>query len=384
MEEGAPSILVVQHGPGRGHGGGTRYFRPFLDHVAERAPDLHRRIRLHHTGQGPVSLEGTMAVVFFLGDPLRDRHPECYAEAVGIADEARARGVRVVNPPENLSHGKSEQLQAWQDAGVPTLPQHRFRDPDELRALSSTVPFPAVVRSDLYHGQRGMGLCQGADDVSRMIETGQVLYPGTVTPFIDVREGYRSRDPDSIWARLFHKKRVLVFGGVVQTHHVLFSAYPVVPDFASVLFPWSMWGPSLRRYEKFILKGSYATLRRWNQAALVERVAYSSLRLHSLGRQALAEDIAYWNSDEPHAGVMKRAADALGVEIVNIDYSTLADGSVVLWEANPYFHLRYFPSIPLRHQKDAEERFSRSYGGLEQFFLSLLGPGANDTLSRRN
>ena len=36
---------------------------------------------------------------------------------------------------------------------------------------------------------------------------------------------------------------------------------------------------------------------------------------------------------------MARAAKVLGLEVAAIDYSTYPDGSVVLWEANPYFYL---------------------------------------------
>jgi len=145
-------------------------------------------------------------------DPLRERYPACYEECARLAVEAQSRGLRLVNPPDALSNSiKSLQSRIWRAAGVPTPPHFRYEDRDELNTLLGGVAFPAIVRSDLDHSQAGMRFCRSPDDVFRINEA-ELPRPGTITPFIDTRGGFRVTKPESTWAKYYHKKRAHVFG----------------------------------------------------------------------------------------------------------------------------------------------------------------------------
>ena len=114
-------ILIVRHGKGRGRH--RKYMRAALNHQRHNRPELFRRLIFHATGKPTPSWDGVGAVVFWLGDPLREWYPACYQEAVRLADEARSRGARVVTPPEALSNSiKSTQARLWAEAGITTPP----------------------------------------------------------------------------------------------------------------------------------------------------------------------------------------------------------------------------------------------------------------------
>ncbi len=59
-----------------------------------------------------------------------------------------------------------------------------------------------------------------------------------------------------------------------------------------------------------------------------------------------------------------RASRVLGLEWAAIDYSTLADGSVVLWEANPYFTMPVGETGPLAGPRRLRARVNRLCAGM--------------------
>jgi hypothetical protein len=285
------------------------------------------------------------AVVFWLADPLRELYPGCYAEATRLATEARARGIRIVHPPDALSNTiKSAQQRLWSRAGIPTPPHYGFRDRDELEALLPRVEFPVMVRPDLLHAQTGLFFCTTAARV-RALPEGALHYPGTLTPFVDTRAGFRATRPDSIWARYFHKKRAFVFGDLVRTNHLFFSREPVVGLASSTFYEWHR--------------------ARWRNPAR-----------HLLGwwenRACMRADFEYWRQESEAPELLRRAAHSLGLECVAIDYSNLSDGSLILWEANPYFHLHSWRTAVLSRQRRMKERIVSFYDTLQTFFLSLV------------
>ena len=111
---------------------------PILEHIERERPELHRRLQLHQTGEAAPSLGGIGAVIFWLAGPLNN-HPACYEDAVRIANEARARDLTVINPPEALYNlSKTRQAQLWQEAGIRCSPVETFEDM-ELSRLPCTV-----------------------------------------------------------------------------------------------------------------------------------------------------------------------------------------------------------------------------------------------------
>ena len=101
---------------------------------------------IHETGEPAPALDGVAAVVFLLADSLREHFPACFAEACSIAEEARAGGIRLVNPPEALSNTiKSTQSRIWREHGVPTPALERFETHAELVASLDRLVFPVLL-----------------------------------------------------------------------------------------------------------------------------------------------------------------------------------------------------------------------------------------------
>jgi hypothetical protein len=315
---------------------------PALASLRRRDPAAARRVRVHETGAAPPSLHGVGAVLFWLADPLLERHGPCHAEAASIAVEARERGIALVNPPEALSRAvKSRQAALWRDAGIDTPPVVRVETAADLRRAARELGFPLLVRSDEEHAQAGARVLSdeaalGSTDLAAL------PLPAAASPLWDVREGWRSREPRSVYARLHHKKRAYVLGDRVRTEHVFFSRDPVVGA-ATATF------------------ASIDRLPRW---------------LHGLARRTerdtIAEDLAHWRRGEDQADVLLRAAGALGLGFCAIDYAQRAEGTAVLWEANPHPSLPPLRRFRLPGQRLARERLASYHDAVADYLRRLL------------
>ena len=331
-------VLIVQHGPGRGRI--RRYMRNALDFIRWQRPEVFSRLAFHATGDARPNLREVTALVFWLADPLRQRYPECYAQAAALQAEAVDRGIRVVNPPDCLSRTmKSEQAGRWLQAAIPTPRGYRFEQRDEIEPIIERVGFPCLVRADEEHAQVGIRICYGKSDLA---DLGDWVLPGIVTSLIDTRQSYRGTKAGSIWERLHHKKRILVLGERLRTEHLMFSSEPVVSAKTSLF----------RRYK-------WASRLGWNPS------------LGELERACVEADIAYWRQGSEHDSLMRRAVAVLGLEYAAIDYCTLADGSPLLWEANPYFCLPKRRDIMLPRLRFAGPRLASFYSAIADFLLDL-------------
>lgn len=324
-----------------------RYLAPALERVGELDPPLSRALRFHATGSAaPAELSGVRAIVFWLADPLRELYPECYAEASELEQRARERGITCVNPPSALSNSiKSVQARLWQQAGIPTPACSPFEKREELDAVLARGPFPLLLKGDRIHAQTRMQLCRSAQE-GRALRDDELTFPGVAMSFVDTREGYAQRDPGSVWARFYHKKRLIVFGDEVQTRHVFFSSSPIVGRKSSTLWRYRA------RY------------------GLRSRPGLFGLR--KLERMALEADYAYFRSGSEEPELLRRAVRALGFDFAGIDYASFADGSVILWEANPYQYVPGPDEYLLPKERRFEERFDAFCGALARLFARLL------------
>ena len=314
-----PVILIVRHGEGRGRwlrygpGAGEEmsYFQPFFNHIRDHRRALSARLRFFDTGDPQPSLEGIGAVLFLLGDPLAELYPECYQEAVRIRDDAVQRGIPVYQDPDALAgYGRVSQANKWLDAGIPTARVCAFQSRDELREVAGGMGPPLMLRKDHGHCQTDIRLVMNGSAMDKALAADGETN-GVVMQFVDCREGYRQDSPHSVYARFYHKKRAHVLGDTVRTNHVYFSEHPIVGLYSSTFWFHRPYKSDLRR------PGPYLQ-RCWRLP------------------DCLREDYAYWEKVVDDEAVLLRAAKALGLSFAAIDYSTLADGSVVLWEANPY------------------------------------------------
>lgn len=338
-------MLIVRHGPGRGRLPG--YLAPALKRLGELEPALLEGVRFHETGGGEApDLSDTDAVFFWLADPLREMYPACFAEAAAIEARARAAGLRLVNPPSSLSNGiKSVQARLWRDAGIPTPSCVPVAHRAALEEAAVRTGFPVLLKSDALHAQERMVFCDSATTL-RALPDAALPLPGVVSPFVDTRTGWDEVRPRTPWARAYHKKRLIVFGDVLQARNVFFSDGPIVGLSTS-----SLW-----RYRP--------------RDGRPSRPGIFGLRRRE--RAEVAIDLAYFRSGECDApDVMRRAARALGFGFAAIDYSVFADGRVCLWEANPYHYVPGPRSYVLPEQRRFQERYDAFCRALGAFFARL-------------
>ncbi|MGH6831671.1 MAG: hypothetical protein ACRECM_01405 [Methyloceanibacter sp.] len=169
------------------------------------------------------------------------------------------------------------------------------------------------------------------------------IFPCAVSTFIDIRSGYRDATPRSAYARLFHKKRLIVANGRIRTKHIMFSSNPVVGAKTSI----------------------------FNKAARLGCFEAPFL-LWPLHRECIARDLAYWQQGEEHSVLMLKACDTLGLQFAALDYSTMSDGTLVFWEANPMFGLPKLRKIMLPRRRRAAERVLSYHEAIGMFLDELL------------
>lgn len=333
-------VLVVRHGPGRGRI--PSYMEGALAALRKRA-GAEDRVALHHTGDGEPSLDGVRTVVFWLADPLKEWYPACYAEATEIAKRAHDLGIRTVNSPDSFSNTiKSRQSRLWLDAGFDTPLWIRFQDVDGLHAAIEEIGFPAVIRSDEAHSRMGLSLITSEKSLAAL-DVQRVMLPGCMSHLLDLRHGKRKVGSDPVYSRLHHKKRLYVLDPHVRTEHLFFSKSPFVSASSCTFAPFKRVPEALH----------------WLHG------------LRSRDRAIVREDISYWERREEHSDLMLRAARTLGLGYAAIDYSERADGSVVLWEANPHPSLPPYEGIRLPRQRRARERIESYYRAIGDFLMDL-------------
>jgi len=356
-----PRILLVRHGRGRGRIEG--YWNDAVAYLSRHRPRLRERIRLHHTGHPLPRLENVGAAVFWLGDPLADLYPECHEEARRIA----ARVERVVNPPGALSRtSKGRQACLWRAAGLPTPRGEPFGTREELKELLSAAQYPVLIRPDRLHASDRLHILRSEQE-ARALTVEKLALPGLLSPFVDVRAGYDYRNPGSIWSRLYHKKRVFVLGRHVVPRHLFFSTGPLVRAEDSTL------APCRNRCDRLL-----GLLPRGRHLDRRLHLRARCQRLHPLSREARASlrlEAAFVDAAPERPAMMRRAARLLGLEFAAVDYSTLADGRVILWEVNPYPWLNRWHTALLPYRRRMRERNERLYERLADFLEELTGAG---------
>jgi len=334
-------VLIVRHGKARGRL--PDYFREALNFIARFQPHLHARTLLHETGMPAPPLDDVNAVLFWLADPLRESYPECYADATGIAESARARGIRLVNPPDALSNTiKTRQSALWRDAGVPTAETDPFATAEELRAILDRLPLPVIVRPTLTHAQIGLHVCATVDDALKAAVR-LLPAPTLVAPLIDIRAAWHAADRRNLYAQLHHKKRCYVLGSHVLPFYIYFSPYPVVA-------------------------GATCTF----DAAIRQRMKLPKTPMRgTLDAHCFADDYLFATGPAEDADLMLRAARTLEVDFLAIDYATRADGNHVLWEANPYPNLNPLRFCMMAAERRMAPRYAALYALIGKFLLEL-------------
>ena len=334
-------LLIVAHGPGRGR---ENPFLPlFLAHLDGRRPDLATRTRVHLTGSGePVDLDGVGLILCFLADPLRQLFPQCYAEAKAIEARAEARGIEVLNRPDALgATSKLAQNARWRAMGLPCAEARGFDSAESLRAAMPGLRFPLILRYDLGHALESTFLCRTPEDAETALT--QMRFPATALEFMDIRAAWRETGARSLFSRLHHKKRAFVVCGEVINSHLMFAEDPFVG----------------------LQSCTFTRQARWKRR-LAARFGYQA----GLLRKTVAADLAYFAGPADAPQTLAEATRALGLDMVAIDYASMPDGSVKIWEANPFFWLPHGSRSVLAGERQAVRRVDET---LDRFADILVG-----------
>ena len=303
-------IVFVTHGEGRGRTVATD--QAFMDRLQQSDPDLVGQTRIHRTGSGPFDFRDVGLVVFWLGDPLRQKYPKCYAEAVQIEATASLYGIPVLNSPFGLRNTtKAGQARIWNETGMPSAYAAVADSADALPAVASQVGFPCIIRSDDVHCQRDVVIARNEADARRA--AAKCMFPAAVITLVDVQGAWRAKgDETSLFSQYHHKARAFVFGGEVKASHLFFSTDRIVGLSTSV---FAREDTPRRNFTRRFGLG----------ASLVSRM--------------IDADLAHFEAPVAHADQLVKAVAALGLDFAAVDYSILPDGRPVIWEANPYFYL---------------------------------------------
>lgn len=338
-------ILIVRHGKYKARL--YPYLHPLLQYIKASRSKLYKRLLFHETGTSFPQLEGISTIVFWLADPLREMYPSCYEEAKSILHAARSRNLCIINSPEALSNTvKSTQSRLWMKAGIPTPVVKSFSTYQEMLTLTEEFHYPLLVRSDERHAQEGIIVCENRADVESIPEK-KLIFPGAISHLVDVRKDFRLKYPRSIWARFFHKKRLLILGNIIRTKHIFFSTDPIVST-------------------------QTCKFRFFRNRLGLPNLGWMT-HLDPWAEECIREDVAYWQKFNEHDEIMLRAINALKLNFAAIDYSSLTDGSVILWEANPYFYLPQEKDIMLPNRRKARERVESYYRAIADFLEGLPG-----------
>lgn len=336
------NILVVTHGPGRGRSVPTGDV--FFARLKIRDPELAARLVIHETGTQAPSLAGIGLVVLWLGDPLRQKYPACYAEAVDIAQAAKRRSIGLINPPDGLSNtAKAVQSGLWVKSGIPSAPVRCVTTSDELLRGFAEFGGPCFLRGNESHAERNIPVLATAGAAKRAAAV--LPAPAALVRIHDVRAEHRAAGAPGLRARFHHKARAFVFRGEVKASHLFFS--------------------------KSLAVGlSNSLLEREDRPK--RRLARSFGFRSKLFSDMIAEDLAYFHDPIAHSDVLVRAVAALGLDVAAVDYSIRPDGSPILWEANPFFCLPPGEESVLSAERDAVARVNASLDWMAGCLWSAL------------
>lgn len=247
-------------------------------------------------GAGPCDPRGFDAVLSWWGSPPRPRYRfqacairHIYPRQLALPrttfdrrleERCAELGIPVVNPlSRRMGSRHSRGVALWQRAGIPCARAQSFADLDEL-----TLPFPLVLRADGgEHALDDAFLVADRTAAEAVVRRRLLEDRKPLTLALEFRD---TRYADG----LYRKRRSFVVGDrLIPRQHMLSEVWQV------------------------------------------------KLKTALADRRSVAEDRRFRAEGDADLALVLRAAQALGPEVVALDYTPCEDGSYVFWEGNPIF-----------------------------------------------
>ncbi|MCA9174205.1 MAG: hypothetical protein KDB14_06930 [Planctomycetales bacterium] len=306
-------ILVTRHCAKH-----STMFRDFFTWVCEQVPELMSRLEFRRLPFQLPARHRYAAHVCWINDTLDLWSPNGFRQECELVAQCRAAGVGVVNAIGGIHNvGKLRGSELMRASGART-PQCRWAPPHWRDAAAPRVletlglQYPVLIREERGHGCPSLLL-----NDERALN--QADLTGFATPivaeFVDTRDA-RGR---------FRKYRYVTAGHLGVPRHLI-------------------------------------TDMQWDA------------RPHRRVRdeQAMAEEESFVShpTREHEHETFRRARVALGMEVVGFDYSYTRDGTIVIWEANPFLDMNRPKYVAAGHLDAAVER---TYAAVAHCYLATAG-----------
>jgi glutathione synthase/RimK-type ligase-like ATP-grasp enzyme len=222
-------------------------------------------------------------LVPWLQDPVQAWSERAYANALALEAICDERGIPVLNRVENLTRsGKASGAMLMRECGLRTPRMALVTDADAFRGDFLGLRFPLFVRGDWGHGT-AMPLARD-EQAACNIAVEEFKRPVAVE-LIDLPDPHDG---------LYRKYRYMLAGDRGVAHHMQASV-------------------------EWVTRGN-------------GRVTNDRTR---------QEELDYISRPCPHHDLFNRARHALGLDFVAFDYGIDESGQAVVWEANPFPHIKF-------------------------------------------
>jgi hypothetical protein len=279
--------------------------------LGDNYPDIRARFELRLLPWAIREWRRYVLHVPWLQDPVQAWSPTAYRQAQRLAAECDARQIPIINRVERLANaGKAHGAQLIAATGIRTARIVRISDCEVFRQTRSGLRLPLFVREDWRHG----GPIFRADTPSECLRLPlERFHRPVAVEFIDVRD---PRDG------LYRKYRYVAAGDI---------GFPI----------------SMHPCRHWCAKGTHTEFN-------------ADLR---------DEELAFLTQPDPQHQRLQAARRALGLDFVAFDYSYDREGTLVVWEANPYPHIQFGSE----HRQYRWPAVARVLAAMANLYLSRAG-----------
>ena len=293
------------------HPGKSLFYYELLHWLDLRFPEIRAYFELQLLPGHIRDLSRYCLCVPWFQDPIQQWSPITYQLAKWVGQQCERQGILVINPVERLTNAaKSTGAQLIASAGIRVPKMARIKNWEEFRETRLGLNAPLFVREDWGHGGR-MHFAFSDDEVRNIPQ--EIFARPVAVEIVDVRDRHDG---------LYRKYRYVVAGdiGVAQ---------------------------GLQISHNWLVKG----------------------RRILCNEASTQEELQYMRTPDPNHSLLVAARKALGLDFVAFDYSYDQQGRMVVWEANPYPHLR-FPHDRRRH---ARIGIRRSFAAMVKLYFERAG-----------